>query len=65
MSVLMWLTMMVAMMLPSLVPMLQRYGTLWAGEAETRLGRLTTLVGASIMWGECRGSSRTTIKNTR
>jgi hypothetical protein len=68
MSVLMWLTMMVAMMLPSLVPMLQRYGTLWAGEAETRLGRLTTLVGASIMWGsavEAQGQRSRTLDEGR
>jgi predicted metal-binding membrane protein len=41
----MWIVMMVAMMLPSLVPMLWRYRRAvgWAGE--TRLGRLTALVG--------------------
>jgi predicted metal-binding membrane protein len=46
----MWLMMMVAMMLPSLVPMLSRYRRVvgWAGE--TRLGRLTALVGTGYFF---------------
>ena len=42
----MWLVMMVAMMLPSLVPMLRRYRQAVARTGETRAGRLTALVGA-------------------
>src|SRR5262245_15602489 len=41
----MWIVMMVAMMLPSLVPMLRRYREAVGGTGETPLGRLTTLVG--------------------
>jgi predicted metal-binding membrane protein len=41
----MWLMMMVAMMLPSLVPRLWRYREAVAATAETRRGRLTALVG--------------------
>jgi predicted metal-binding membrane protein len=41
----MWAMMMVAMMLPSLVPMLQRYRQAAARTGETRLGWLTALVG--------------------
>jgi predicted metal-binding membrane protein len=41
----MWMAMMVAMMLPSLLPMLWRYRRAVGGAAETRLGRLTALVG--------------------
>ena len=41
----MWLVMMVAMMLPSLVPMLWRYWKAVGGTAEMPVGRLTTLVG--------------------
>jgi predicted metal-binding membrane protein len=41
----MWVVMMVAMMLPSLVPMLQRYRQAAARAGETRLGRLTALAG--------------------
>jgi predicted metal-binding membrane protein len=41
----MWVVMMVAMMLPSLVPMLWRYRDAVAGATETRLGLLTALVG--------------------
>src|SRR5215475_7690214 len=41
----MWVVMMVAMMLPSLVPMLWRYREAVAGTGEARLGRLTALVG--------------------
>ncbi len=56
---LMWVVMMLAMMLPSLIPMLWRYrqALLKAGEApartnKTRLGRLTTLVGVGyfLVW---------------
>jgi predicted metal-binding membrane protein len=50
MFLLMWLTMMVAMMLPSLVPMLRRYRNAVGGTVETRLGRLTTLVGAGYFF---------------
>jgi predicted metal-binding membrane protein len=48
----MWLVMMVAMMLPSLVPMLWRYRQAVGGTGETRLGRLTTLVsvGYFFVW---------------
>jgi predicted metal-binding membrane protein len=41
----MWIVMMVAMMLPSLVPMLWRYRRAVGREGEARLGRLTALVG--------------------
>src|SRR5258706_73528 len=41
----MWAVMMVAMMLPSLVPMLWRYRQAVARTGETRLGRLTAIVG--------------------
>jgi len=41
----MWIVMMVAMMLPSLIPMLWRYRQTVAITADTRLGRLTALVG--------------------
>ena len=41
----MWVVMMVAMMLPSLVPMLWRYRQAVGGTSEPRLGRLTALVG--------------------
>jgi predicted metal-binding membrane protein len=41
----MWVVMMVAMMLPSLVPMLLRYREAVTRAAETRLGLLTALVG--------------------
>jgi len=41
----MWVVMMVAMMLPSLVSMLRRYREAVAGAADGRLGRLTALVG--------------------
>src|SRR6186713_602710 len=40
----MWIVMMVAMMLPSLVPMLRRYRQAIGGPDEARLGRLTALV---------------------
>jgi predicted metal-binding membrane protein len=41
----MWVVMMVAMMLPSLVPMLWRYREAVGGRGETRRGGLTALVG--------------------
>ena len=41
----MWIVMMVAMMLPSVVPMLWRYREAVGRKSETRLGRLTALVG--------------------
>ena len=41
----MWIVMMVAMMLPSLVPMLCRYRRVVDRASPTRLGRLTALVG--------------------
>jgi predicted metal-binding membrane protein len=41
----MWVVMMVAMMLPSFVPMLSRYRYSVARTGTTRLGRLTALVG--------------------
>ena len=41
----MWIVMMVAMMLPSLVPMLWRYRQAIGSTGEARLGGLTTLVG--------------------
>ncbi len=52
----MWIVMMVAMMLPSLVPMLWRYRQAIGTTGETRLGRLTTLVGVGYffvwtVWG--------------
>src|SRR3989449_7492383 len=48
----MWVVMMVAMMLPSLVPMLQRYRQAVDRSGETRLGRLTALVGVGyfLVW---------------
>jgi len=42
----MWFVMMVAMMLPSLVPMLWRYRQAVGAIGETRLGPLTAIVGA-------------------
>jgi predicted metal-binding membrane protein len=47
----MWTVMMVAMMLPSLAPMLWRYRQAVGGTGVTRLGRLTTLVGAGYFFG--------------
>jgi len=41
----MWIVMMMAMMLPSLVPMLWRYRQAVGSTGETRLGRLTAIVG--------------------
>jgi predicted metal-binding membrane protein len=48
----MWVVMMLAMMLPSLVPMLLRYRQALGRACETRLGRLTTLVGVGyfLVW---------------
>ena len=46
----MWLVMMVAMMLPSLVPMLRRYRNAVDRRGETRRGWLTTLVGAGYFF---------------
>jgi predicted metal-binding membrane protein len=48
----MWVVMMVAMMLPSLVPMLGRYRQAVGRPAEPRLGRLTVLValGYFFVW---------------
>jgi predicted metal-binding membrane protein len=48
----MWGVMMVAMMLPSLVPVLGRYRRAVGGTGETRLGRLTALVavGYFVVW---------------
>src|ERR1035441_1590366 len=46
----MWVVMMVAMMLPSLVPMLWRYRESVGEPRETRLGPLTALVGAGYFF---------------
>jgi predicted metal-binding membrane protein len=48
----MWVVMMVAMMLPSLVPMLWRYRQAVGRIRETRLSRLTALVGVGyfVVW---------------
>jgi len=46
----MWTVMMVAMMLPSLVPMLWRYRRAVGTTADTRLGRLTALVGTGYFF---------------
>ena len=46
----MWIVMMVAMMLPSLVPMLRRYREAVGRTGETRLGRLTAIVGAGYFF---------------
>jgi predicted metal-binding membrane protein len=48
----MWVSMMVAMMLPSLVPMLWRYRQAVDRTGETRLDRLTALVGVGyfLVW---------------
>jgi predicted metal-binding membrane protein len=46
----MWVVMMVAMMLPSLAPMLWRYRRAVSGSGETRLGRLTALVGVGYLF---------------
>jgi predicted metal-binding membrane protein len=46
----MWTVMMVAMMLPSLVPMLRRYRAAVGSEAAARLGRLTAIAGAGYFF---------------
>jgi predicted metal-binding membrane protein len=46
----MWVVMMVAMMLPSLLPMLRRYRAAVGEEARPRLGRLTVVVGAGYFF---------------
>ena len=46
----MWVVMMVAMMVPSLVPMLWRYRQAVGRTGETRLGRLTALVGVGYFF---------------
>jgi predicted metal-binding membrane protein len=46
----MWIMMMVAMMLPSLVPMLRRYRHAVDRTGETHLGRQTALVGAGYFF---------------
>lgn len=48
----MWVVMMVAMMLPSVVPMLQHYRQAVGGTNEAHLDRLTALVGAGyfLVW---------------
>jgi predicted metal-binding membrane protein len=46
----MWALMMVAMMLPSLVPMLWRYRQALGRTGETRLGRLAALVGVGYFF---------------
>lgn len=46
----MWVTMMVAMMLPSLVPMLRRYRRAVGQAAEARLGGLTMLIGVGYFF---------------
>jgi len=46
----MWVVMMVAMMLPSLVPMLRRYRQAVGRTGETRLGRLTVVVGVGYFF---------------
>jgi predicted metal-binding membrane protein len=45
----MWVVMMVAMMLPSLVPMLWRYRQAVGSTSEARLARLTALVGVGYL----------------
>ena len=46
----MWIVMMVAMMLPSLVPMLWRYRQAVGKTGEARLGQLTALMGAGYFF---------------
>jgi predicted metal-binding membrane protein len=46
----MWIVMMVAMMLPSLVPMLRRYRQAVGKPGEANLGRLTSLVGVGYFF---------------
>ena len=46
----MWVGLMVAMMLPSLIPMLSRYRQAVAKTGRTSLGRLTALVGVGYFF---------------
>lgn len=48
----MWAVMMVAMMMPSLIPMLQRYREAIGRAGETRFGQLTAMVGVGyfVVW---------------
>jgi predicted metal-binding membrane protein len=46
----MWIVMMVAMMLPSLIPMLWRYRQAVAGEEEKRVDQLTAFVGVGYFF---------------
>ncbi len=46
----MWIVMMIAMMLPSLVPMLRRYRQAISWTSQTRLDRLTVLVGGGYFF---------------
>ena len=46
----MWIVMMIAMMLPSLVPMLRRYRDAMRAAGETRLGALTMIVAAGYFF---------------
>jgi predicted metal-binding membrane protein len=48
----MWAVMMMAMMMPSLIPMLRRYREAVAGSGPTRLGGLTAVVGVAyfVVW---------------
>ena len=46
----MWVVMMVAMMLPCLLPMLRRYREAVDGTGEARLGRLTAVVGVGYFF---------------
>jgi predicted metal-binding membrane protein len=46
----MWVVMMVAMMLPSLLPMLRRYRAAVGSAGPSRLGRLTVLVGVGYFF---------------
>ena len=52
----MWLVMMIAMMLPSLLPMLSRYRRAVGGAGESYLGGLTALValGYFFVWSALR-----------
>ncbi|HTX23291.1 MAG TPA: DUF2182 domain-containing protein [Steroidobacteraceae bacterium] len=51
----MWLVMMMAMMLPSLAPMLLRYRQAVGSKGRARLGRRTALVGLAyfLVWAAC------------
>jgi predicted metal-binding membrane protein len=55
----MWVVMMLAMMLPSLVPMLRRYRRAVGGRGEAVLGRLTALAGAGyfLVWTMIGGAA--------